>query len=291
MRKIVQIGSLKLKNPIMAASGTFGYGEEFNEDFYPIKELGAVVTKGISLKPRGGNPPPRIVETPSGIINAIGLQNIGVKKFIIEKVPYLKKAGATVIVNILGSSIDEYAAVTERLDGIDGVHGLELNISCPNVKCGGLQFGTDPGEAARVTKAVRARTRLPLIVKLSPNVTDIVKIGSAVVGEGADAVSAINTITAMAIDIRTGNPILANGVGGLSGPAIKPVALRMVWELAQKLGVPVIGVGGIRSLEDVLEFLAAGASAVQIGTANFIDPMIGQRLVREYSRCHCEESA
>lgn len=275
----VQIASLKLKNPIMVASGTFGYGEEFNEDFYPISELGAVITKGISLKPREGNPMPRLVETASGVINAIGLANVGIEEFLKTKLPYLKKAAATVIVNVFGSDIDEYAEVTSRLDGVDGVHGLELNISCPNVKCGGIQFGTDPRAAAKVTKAVRKKTKLPLIVKLSPNVTDICEIGEAVAGEGADAVSAINTITAMAIDVKTGKPVLANTFGGLSGPAIKPIALRMVWQLCRKLKVPVIGIGGISSVNDVKEFMIAGAKVVQIGTANFVDPMVAKRIV------------
>lgn len=284
-----KIGSLKLKNPIMVAGGTFGYGEEFNEGFYPIKELGAVIAKGISLEPWQGNKMPRIVETASGMLNAIGLQNVGAEAFIKEKLPYLRKSGATLIVSVVGKSIDEYAKVTERLSAEDSVEGIELNISCPNVKSGGIQFGTDAKMAAKVTKAVRSKTKKPLIVKLSPNVTDITEIGLAVSGEGADAISAINTITGMAVDVKTRRPVLDNIVGGLSGPAIKPVALRMVWQLAAKLDIPIIGIGGISSLNDVLEFLIAGASAVQIGTANFVDPMISHRLIGELKK-YCNDN-
>lgn len=280
----VHIGKVRLKNPIMTASGTFGYGEEFNENFYPISRLGAVITKGISLEPRQGNKMPRLAETPSGLINAIGLENVGVEKFVREKLPYLKKNGATVIVNIFGSTIDEYARVASILDEAGGIDGIELNISCPNVGGGGIQFGTDPKLAAWVTRAVRKKTSLSLIVKLSPNVTDIVEIGAAAELEGADAVSAINTITAMAVDIKKKRPVLANTVGGLSGPAIKPIALRMVWQLAQRLKIPVIGVGGIMSVTDVIEFLLVGASAVQVGTANFVEPMVGERLIGELEK-------
>jgi len=277
----IKIGSLALKNPIMVASGTYGYGKEFNEDLYPIKELGAVITKGVSLNPRQGNQMPRIVETPSGMLNAIGLANVGLEEFKNEKLPYLREASATVIVNVFGETIEEYEKIAEAVSAEQGVDAIELNISCPNVKSGGIHFGTDPKQAAKVTKEVKKKVNVPLIVKLSPNVTDIVEIGKAVEDAGADAVSAINTITGMAIDIKTRKPKLANVVGGLSGPAIKPVALRMVWELCRGLKIPVIGVGGISSLEDVLEFLIAGAKAVQIGTANFVDPMIAYRLVKE----------
>lgn len=276
-----KIGSLTLKNPIMVASGTFGYGEEFNKNFYKIKELGAVVAKGISKDPWQGNDMPRIVETPSGMINAIGLQNVGLENFIKEKLPYLKKTAAKIIVNVLGKTVDEYVEVSEALNDEDGVDAIELNISCPNVKHGGIQFGTNAKEAEKVTKAVRKECKKPIIVKLSPNVTDITEIGLAVEGAGADAVSAINTITAMAVDITKRKPVLANIVGGLSGPAIKPVALRMVWQLCQKLKIPVIGIGGISSINDVIEFLFVGASAVQIGTANYIDPMVANRLIGE----------
>lgn len=282
MKKVsIDIGELKLKNPIMTASGTFGYGEEFNENFYSISELGAVVVKGVSLEPWQGNPMPRVIETASGMLNAIGLQNIGVKSFIKDKLPYLKKANATIVVNILGKTINEYVEVAKRLSDTD-IDAIELNISCPNVKSGGLAFGTDPVLAGKVTAAVKKSINKPLIVKLTPNVTDITVIGKAVEASGADSVSAINTLAGMAIDINTKKPVLANGIGGLSGPAIKPVALKMVWQLSQALKIPVIGIGGISSIEDVLEFLIAGAKAVQIGTANFTDPMIGKELV---ARC------
>jgi len=285
----VQIGTLKLQNPVMVASGTFGYGEEFNEDHYPIKQLGAVVTKGISEEPWQGNPMPRLVETPSGMINAIGLQNVGLEVFVKEKLPYLKKAGAVVIVNIIGKTIDEYVRVAERLDQEKTVGAIELNISCPNVKAGGVQFGIEPAAAAKVTEAVRKRIKKPLIVKLSPNVTDICQIGQAVEGEGADAISAINTITAMAVDVLTRKPILANVIGGLSGPAIKPIALRMVWQLAQKIKIPIIGIGGITNLNDILEYLLVGADAVQIGTTNFVEPLAAPRLIQEL-KDYCEKN-
>ncbi len=306
----VKIGKLELKNPIMVASGTFGYGEEVNENFYDISRLGAVVTKGISLKPRKGNPSPRIVETPSGMLNAIGLQNVGLEAFLKEKLPFLTKAGATVIVNILGETVEEYARLAKELDPVKGVSGIEVNISCPNVKCGGVQFGTDPKLAAKVTKAVKEATSKTVIVKLSPNYHDIPGMAKAVRAAGADASSLINTITGMAIDAETRRPVLANVIGGLSGPAIKPVALRMVWQassattgVAQDKCVaqdfspantgrskdlrykmsrfPVIGIGGIMNVTDVVEFLLAGATAVQVGTANFVDPMIGIKLVSE----------
>lgn len=279
-----QISSLILKNPIMVASGTFGYGEEFNENFYKIKELGAVVAKGISLEPWQGNAMPRIVETASGMINAIGLQNVGVNQFIKNKLPFLKDSGALVIVNILGKTIEEYAEVAAKLCDQDGVDAIELNISCPNVKAGGIQFGTDPKSAAEVTSAVKKVCKLPLIVKLSPNVTDIGAMAKAVEDAGADAISAINTITAMAVDIKTKKPVLANVVGGLSGPAIKPIALRMVWQICQSVKIPVIGIGGISTINDVIEFLLVGASAVQIGTANYMDPMVAKRLISELEK-------
>lgn len=269
----VQIGKLELKNPVMVASGTFGYGEEFAE-IYDISKLGAVVTKGISLKPREGNPMPRVVETPSGMLNAIGLANVGVEVFLKEKMPFLRKSQATVIVNIFGETIEEYVAVALKLEGSTGISALELNISCPNVAAGGACFGTDLKTAEAVTQAVRKVSSFPLIVKLSPQVTSIVDLARAVVNGGADAVSLINTIPAMAIDLRTKRPHLANVTGGLSGPAIKPVALRMVYEVARSVSVPVIGMGGIMSAEDAIEFLIAGARAVQIGTANFKKPAV-----------------
>lgn len=279
----VKIGGLDLKNPITVASGTFAYGEEFHKNFYDISALGAVFTKGISLKPRRGNRPPRTVETASGMLNAIGLQNVGVGVFIKEKLPFLKKTGATVIVNIFGETIDEYAAVAERLGSLDDVHGIELNISCPNVAAGGIAFGTDPVLAVDVTKAVRAATKKTLIVKLSPNYHNIPLMTKSVADAGADAVSLVNTITGMSINAETRRPVLANIIGGLSGPAIKPVALRMVWE-ASRIGMPIIGIGGITNLTDVIEFLLAGASVVQIGTANLVHPMTAYNLIGELEK-------
>ena len=274
----VKIGGLTLRNPVMTASGTFGYGEEF-ASYVNLHRLGAVVVKGISLKPRPGNPPPRIVETPCGMLNAIGLENVGAERFLAEKLPYLVKARATVVVNVLGDSIDDYQALAARLDGVPGIGALEINISCPNVKKGGVAFGTDPQMAEKVTAAVRKATNLPLIVKLTPNVTDIATIAKAVEAGGADAVSLINTLLGMAIDSKTRRPKLANVVGGLSGPAVKPVALRMAWQVAKAVNIPVVGIGGISNAEDALEFLIAGATAIEIGTANFINPRVTEEIV------------
>jgi len=267
----IEIGTLQLPNPVMTASGTFGYGQEF-EPFVDLTELGAVVVKGISLLPRPGNPPPRIVETACGMLNAIGLENVGVERFISEKLPYLRSKGCRVVVNVLGDSIEEYCHLVSRLNDAEGVHGVELNISCPNVKKGGVAFGTNESMAHEVTAAVRKVTRMPLIVKLSPNVTDIGAMAIAVEEGGADAVSLINTLIGMAISIRTKKPVLANVIGGLSGPAIKPVALRMVYQAADRVSIPIIGIGGISTWQDAIEFILAGASAIQIGTANFINP-------------------
>lgn len=275
----VEIAGLMLKNPVMTASGTFGYGLEF-EPFYDIGTLGAVVVKGLSLKPKAGNPPPRIAETPAGMLNAIGLQNIGIDAFLREKLPKLRKSKATVIVNFFGNTADEYEALALKLDGIEGIHGLEVNISCPNVKAGGIVFGTDPTVAHHLIKKIREKTSLPLIVKLSPNVTDIKTMARAVEEAGADAISLINTLTGMAIDIRKRKSKLANMTGGLSGPAIRPVAVRMVWEAAKAVKLPIIGIGGIVTAEDALEFIIAGASAVQVGTANFINPSAAMNIVR-----------
>ncbi len=266
-----RIGSAVLQNPVLTASGTFGYGQEY-ESFVNLHRLGAVVVKGISLAPRRGNPPPRVVETACGMLNAIGLENVGVERFLAEKLPYLRGMRATVIVNILGDSVEEYAALAGRLDEVAGLAAIEVNISCPNVKKGGVAFGTDPEMAAAVTQAVKGATRLPVIVKLSPNVTDVALMARAVEDAGADAVSLINTLLGMAIDSRTRRPRLANVVGGLSGPAIKPIALRMVWQVAKAVKIPVIGIGGIATAEDALEFLIAGASAIEVGTANFVNP-------------------
>jgi dihydroorotate dehydrogenase (NAD+) catalytic subunit len=268
---IADIGGIILKNPIITASGTFGYGEEF-DPFVDLNRLGAIIVKGLSLEPAKGNKPPRIVETPCGMLNAIGLENVGIEAFISQKLPYLKTFSAPVIVNIYGKSVDEYAMLAEIVEKTEGIAALEVNISCPNVKEGGIAFGVKAESAYRVTKAVREKTAKTIIVKLSPNVTDITEIAESAVEAGADSLSLINTITGMAIDINTRRPKLANVTGGLSGPAIKPVALRMVWQVAQKVKVPVIGVGGIFTAGDALEFFIAGATAVQIGTANFVNP-------------------
>ena len=267
----VDLGPLSLANPVMTASGTFGYGAEFSA-LVDLRRLGAIVVKGISLAPRPGNPPPRIVETACGMLNAIGLENVGLKRFVSDKMPWLRTLRSPVIVNILGDSVEEYAELAGALSAVPGISGLEVNISCPNVKKGGVAFGTVPDMAAAVTRAVRAASDLPLIVKLSPNVTDIVAMARAVADNGADAISLINTLIGMAIDVRTRRPRLANVIGGLSGPAVKPVALRMVWQVASAVRIPVIGIGGIGTAEDAIEFLLAGASAVQVGTANFYTP-------------------
>jgi dihydroorotate dehydrogenase (NAD+) catalytic subunit len=267
----VNIAGLELKNPVLTASGTFGYGEDFAE-YIDLNRLGGIVVKGLSLQPVLGNPPPRIVETPAGMLNAIGLQNIGIENFIREKLPFLRQFDTKVLVNIYGHSIEDYGALAKRLEGVDGVHGIEVNISCPNVKKGGMVFGTDPKETYRVVEAVRKNTSLPLIVKLSPNVTDITVPARSAVDAGADALSLINTLLGMAVDIETRHPLLANITGGLSGPAIKPVALRMLWQVYHAVKVPLIGIGGIVEAKDALEFIMTGASAVEIGTANFINP-------------------
>jgi dihydroorotate dehydrogenase (NAD+) catalytic subunit len=267
----VDIGGLLLKNPVMTASGTFGYAREF-EALVDLERLGAIIVKGLSLKPTRGNPPPRIVETPSGMLNAIGLENIGIEAFEKKKLPFLRRLATPIIVNIYGRTIDEYVEMARRMEDIDGVAGIEVNISCPNVSAGGIAFGVDPNAAYELVKLVREQTTRPLIVKLSPNVTDITEIALRVEEAGADALSLINTIAGMAIDIDTRRPKLANITGGLSGPAIKPVALRMVWQVANKVSIPVIGVGGIMGAEDAIEFLMAGATAIQVGTANFINP-------------------
>jgi len=276
----VDIGGIELKNPVMTASGTFGYGPEFAE-YLDLNSLGGIITKGLSLKPRAGNPTPRIVETCGGMLNAIGLQNVGIDEFISSKVPYYRTIDTRVIANFFGTTVEEYAELAGRLDAIPEVAGVEVNISCPNVKQGGIVFGTDPGAASAVVEAVREKTIKPVIVKLSPNVTDIVAMARACEDAGADALSVINTITAMAIDLKTRRPVLANVTGGLSGPAIKPIALRMVWQVARAVEVPVIGIGGIMTATDALEFLLVGATAVQVGTASFLDPGAAGRIIRE----------
>ncbi len=262
----------------MTASGTFGYGEEY-ADYVDLNGLGGIVVKGLSLKPRLGNPPPRIMETSCGMLNSVGLQNVGVDAFIEEKLPFLRQYDVAVIANIYGESYQEYVRVAEKLSRVQGVHALEVNVSCPNVQKGGLSFGSDPKVAAEVTRRVKAQTDLPVIVKLTPNVTDITVIAQAVEKAGADAVSLINTLTGMSIDLKTRTPHLKNVTGGLSGPAIKPVALRMVWQVARKVTIPVIGIGGISTAEDALEFLVAGARAVQIGTANFVNPLATTEII------------
>jgi len=266
----VRIGGLELKNPVMAASGTFGSGEEY-KGLVNLNALGAIVTKSVTLKAREGNPPPRMVETPSGMLNSIGIQNDGVDAFIKDKMPFLDKLKTAVVVSIAGHCVEDYARMAAKLDKVKRADAIEINISCPNVK-GGLEFSKEPGSAADVVRAVRKSTRKPVITKLSPNVKDISEIALAAQEAGTDAVSLVNTFTGMAIDIDSRMPVLGNIVGGLSGPAIKPIALRMVWETARRVRVPVIGMGGIMDSDDALEFIIAGAAAVQVGTANFVDP-------------------
>jgi dihydroorotate dehydrogenase (NAD+) catalytic subunit len=278
----VNIGSLELQNPVMTASGTFGYAREF-ENLLNLHRLGGIIVKGISLEPRSGNPPPRIVETACGMLNAIGLQNVGVERFISEKIPYLRGLRVPVVVNILGDSLEEYQEITRRLGGVEGIAAIEVNISCPNVKKGGVAFGTDPQMAAAVTEVVKKTADVPVMVKLSPNVSDIRLLARSVEDGGADSISLINTLIGMAIDVKSRKPVLANVIGGLSGPAIKPVALRMVYQVAQSVEIPVIGIGGIDSTEDALEFILAGASAVQIGTANFVNPRISEEILEGIS--------
>jgi len=267
----VEIGRLKLKNPVLVASGTFGYGREY-APFLDLNILGGIVVKGISLKERSGNPPPRLVEIPCGLINAIGLENVGIERFLKEKLPFLKTIDTKIIVNIFGDSIEEYALLAEKLEK-SGVDALELNISCPNIK-DGLVFGKDKKLAAKVTKAVRNVTDLPIIVKLTPEVTDIVAIAREVINCGADCVSLINTFPAMAVDVNTRRPRLSNITGGLSGPCLKPISLKMVWDIVRTLNIPTVGIGGIFTAQDALEYLIVGAKAVQIGTANFINPKV-----------------
>lgn len=283
-----KIGSLELKNPVMTASGTFGYGTEY-ADFMDISRLGAIIVKGTTLNPRQGNPYPRMAETPSGMLNAVGLQNKGVDYFVDHIYPEVRKIQTAIIVNVSGSCIDDYVQTASIINTLDDIPAIELNISCPNVKQGGMAFGVKPESAAQVVSAVRKAYDKTLIVKLSPNVTDITEIARAVEGAGADSVSLINTMLGMAIDAEKRRPILSTITGGMSGPAVKPVALRMVWQTAKAVKIPVIGLGGICSATDAVEFLLAGASAVQIGTANFIDPSISDKVVdgiEEYLQRH-----
>ncbi len=268
-----------LKNPVLTASGTFGYGREYAH-YFDISKLGAIITKGLSLQPKTGNSGDRITETACGMLNAIGLENIGVERFLSDELPILQKLDATVIVNIFGNNQSDYAALAAKLDDVAGITALEINISCPNVKAGGIQFGTDPETAAKLVAAVRKKTSLPLITKLSPNVSDIVAVARAVEEAGSDALSLINTLLGMAIDLDRKKPVLGNVTGGLSGPAIKPIALRMVYQVAQAVSIPVIGIGGIVSSRDALEFLLAGATAIEVGTASFINPRIAIEIVK-----------
>jgi len=283
----VTVGSLALKNPVLTASGTFGYGLEY-DDFFDIATLGGICTKGLSLLPRQGNAPNRICETASGMLNAIGLANIGVEAFCRDKLPKLRDRGVTVVANVFGTTIDEFVQLARRLDREPGVAALELNVSCPNVDKGGLAFGCDASMCASVTSAVRAATKLPVWVKMSPEAGDVVGVARACEQAGADAITAINTIRGAAIDIETHLPRLHHRTGGLSGPAIKPIALRIVWDLARALKIPVVGIGGIATAADAIEFILAGASAIQVGTANFADPSAAEK-VKDGIRAYCEK--
>jgi dihydroorotate dehydrogenase (NAD+) catalytic subunit len=280
----VQVGALRLANPIITASGTFGYGVEFAH-LVDLNQLGGIVTKGMSKDPIEGALPPRVHETPSGMLNAIGLQNIGVEAFVKDKLPLLRKYNTHWIVNVFGYCLDDYAEVISRLQDVDGISAYELNISCPNVKKGGLQFGSDPALVEEVVGAARrAAGKKPLWVKLSPLVADIGAIGRAAETAGADALTVANTYPAMAVDVRTGEPVLGNTTGGLSGPAIKPITMRLVWEVHKAVTIPVVALGGIETADDVLQYLMVGASAVQVGTASFADPKASERIVRELPR-------
>lgn len=280
----VDLAGIKMKNPIMVASGTFGYGEEYS-NFIDLRELGAIVTKSITLLPKAGNLPPRIAETPSGILNAIGLQNVGLEKFISDKMPFLREIGIPIIVSISGEDISEYVEIAQRLNDVPDVAALELNVSCPNVSKGGMLFGSNQQMTHDLVSSVRCATKLPIIAKLSPNVTSIVEIALSAEEAGADALSLINTLLGMAIDVNTRRPKLGNITGGLSGPAIRPIAIRMVWQVFNMVKIPLIGMGGIMTAEDALEFIIAGAKSVSIGTANFVNPMSAVEVIsgiREY---------
>jgi dihydroorotate dehydrogenase (NAD+) catalytic subunit len=283
----VQIKDLKLKNPVTTASGTFGFGEEFT-DFIDLNKLGGIFVKGLTLKHREGNPYPRMAETPSGMLNAVGLQNKGVDYFIQSIYPNIKNFNTEIIPNVNGSTIEDYIEVTEKLNEVEGINSIELNISCPNVKEGGMAFGVSCPSAIAVTEAVRKAYDKTLIVKLSPNVTDIAEIAKGVEGAGADALSLVNTFLAMAIDANSRKPILSTITGGLSGPAIKPIALRMVWQVFNAVKIPVIGMGGIMNATDAIEFMLAGSAAIQVGTANFIDPQISVKII-EGIELYCEQ--
>lgn len=279
-RLAVQLGSITLRNPVMPASGCFGFGREYSQ-FYSLEKLGAIAIKAATVEPRYGNETPRVAETPGGMLNAIGLQNPGLEKILSEELPWLEQFDVPIIANVAGTTIEEYVEVSERLSKAPNVQAIELNISCPNVACGGITFGTDPEIAAELTREVKRKSKVPVFVKLSPNVTDIVAIAKAVERAGADGLSMINTLLGMRIDLRTKQPILANKSGGLSGPAIKPVAIRMIYEVSRQVEIPIIGMGGIQSAEDVIEFFLAGASAVAVGTANFVDPYVCPTIIDE----------
>jgi dihydroorotate dehydrogenase (NAD+) catalytic subunit len=279
----VDLNGLVLKNPVMTASGTFGYAVEYR-DLVDLDGLGGIIVKGLSLHPSTGNPNPRVVETACGMLNAVGLENVGLKSFVTDKLPFLRTLRTPVLVNIYGKTVEEYRQLAAELDRLPGIAGVEVNISCPNVEAGGAAFGVDPDAAWTVVSGVRKVFSRHVMVKLSPNVTDIVSIALAAEKAGADSVSLINTITGMAIDVETRRPILSNVTGGLSGPAVKPVALRMVWQVARRVGIPVVGIGGIQSAEDAVEFMMAGASAVQVGTANLVDPGTMGRIIRGIRR-------
>ena len=281
----VNIGGLNLKNPVLTASGTFGYGEEF-ADFIDLNRLGGFIIKGTTINHREGNPYPRMAETPSGMLNAVGLQNKGVDYFIENIYPRIKDVDSHVFVNVSGATIDDYVAVCEKLASLDKINAIEVNISCPNVKQGGMAFGTTCEGAAQVTKAVRKALPKTVIIKLSPNVTDITEIARAVESEGADSVSLINTLLGMAIDVERQRPYLSTITGGLSGPAVRPVAVRMVWQVAKTVNIPVIGLGGIMNGRDAIEFMLAGASAIQVGTANFVDPSVTMKII-DYMEDYC----
>lgn len=277
------IGGLKMKNPLITASGTCGYGREMSE-LFDLSLLGGIAVKGTTLEPRLGNPPPRIAETPSGMLNSVGLQNPGIEAVLTKELPFLSQFDTAVILNIAGHSIEEYGLIAERLDSAANLAAVEINISCPNVKAGGMSFGVDPKVAAQVVSLVKSKTKLPVIAKLTPNVTDITEIAKACEAAGADILALINTVLSMIIDIETRRPLLANGFGGLSGPAIKPLAVRMVWQTAQAVAIPIIGMGGISTAEDAVEFLLAGASAFQIGSINFHNPCAAPQIISGLDR-------
>jgi dihydroorotate dehydrogenase (NAD+) catalytic subunit len=282
----VAVGGVTLKNPVLTASGTFGYGLEY-EPYFDVAELGGICTKGLSLEPRHGNAPARICETPAGMLNAIGLANVGVEAFCDVKLPALRRRGVTVVPNIFATTVEDFARLATRLDREEGIAALELNVSCPNVDHGGLEFGKDPDACAAVTAAVKKVTRLPVWVKMSPEAGDLVAVGKACERAGADALTAINTLRGMAIDIERGEPRLSRKTGGMSGPALKPIALRMVWELAGAVDIPIVGIGGVATWRDAVEFLLAGAAAVQVGTASFADPLAAKKVL-DGLRAHCE---